>query len=75
MFSSELHFTDGLTHFHLVHSLNTISSIHSETVFESLDAGYLEKCGTNMKAPLHGIDMPTPVSLYVLSSVREPTHD
>lgn len=39
-----------------------ISHFYSETVFESLDAGYLEKCGTNMKAPLHGIDMPTQVS-------------
>lgn len=41
-----------------------VLSIYSETVFESLDAGYLEKCGINMKAPLHGIDMPTQVTFH-----------
>lgn len=47
-----------------LHSQFTVHAllVYSEKVFESLDAGYLEKCGMNIKAPLHGIDVPTQVS-------------
>lgn len=30
----------------------------SATMFASLEAGYIEKCGTNLKTPLNGIDFP-----------------
>lgn len=34
----------------------------SDSVFESLETGYLEKCAVNLKAPMAGTDCPTQVS-------------
>lgn len=35
---------------------------YSDSVFESLETGYLEKCAINLKAPMAGTDCPTQVS-------------
>lgn len=38
----------------------------SRTLFSSLEVGFLEKCGTNLKTPLNGVDLPTPETVDAL---------
>lgn len=41
--------------------MKNFALVHSDSVFESLETGYLEKCAINLKAPMAGTDCPTQV--------------